>query len=213
MIAVAELAAPVLGEAEIRDCIAAQQCPWCGKQGLRSLANHTVRAHQIYAAELRELAGLQADAPLCAPDLSDCHRRLAREHDSTRWLHQPEVFAAAAASREANYDDEQRNRRAEHLDRVRPDAIDAFRRRTHAERQDPELRAARRLARSRSRRAFRPGAECPICGAWFCSVVAVGQDYRQRKHCSKTCLGEAIRRLRMRTWMRRLESEQRSSSR
>jgi hypothetical protein len=118
-----DFVAGVVDQAGLRECIQAQRCPWCGRAGLRSLANHTVTAHQIYAHELRELAGLPADAPLCSPALSDCHRDLAREQDPTQWLHRPEVRLAGAAAREARYGDEQRRRRVEHLDAVRAKAI------------------------------------------------------------------------------------------
>jgi predicted transcriptional regulator len=199
----AEVVDGLLDQVRLRECIQAQRCPWCGRAGLRSLANHTVTAHQIYAHELRELAGLPADAPLCSPALSECHRDLAREHDTTQWLHRPEVRLAGAATREARYGDEQRRRRVEQLDAVRDRAIQAYRRWLAAEKDDPELAAARRIVRSKANKKFRAGAECPICGVWFCSVVPRGQDYRQRKYCSDACRGEAVRRLRRRTWMRR----------
>jgi hypothetical protein len=200
------LADGFLSQVTLREHIEAQRCPWCGRDGLRSLSNHTVRAHQIYADELRELAGLGRDTPLCSFDLSERHRRLAREHDTGRWLHRPEVFRASAATREANYDDEQRRRRVAHLDAVRTKATEAFRRSLLAEKRDPKLAAARRTARSRAHRLLRAGAECPICGAWFCSVVQPGRDYRQRKYCSDRCRGEAIGRLRRRAQVRRLVS-------
>ena len=189
--------------AELRACIEDQRCPWCDRKGLRSLSNHTVKAHGVYAHELREMAGLAPDAPLCSSDLSACHRQLARDQDTTQWLHRPEVRAAGAAAREANYDEDQRRRRIEHLNAVRQDAIEAYRRLLQAEREDPQLAAARKVARSQAHRAFRTGAECPICGAWFCSVVPVGKDYRQRKYCSASCAREAKSRLRMRTWLSR----------
>jgi len=194
-------------QARLRECIEAQRCPWCDRGGLRSLANHTVLAHGVYAHELRELAGLAHDAPLCSPGLSERHRELAHDQDPSRWLHRPEVRAAAAATREANYDDQQRRRRVAQLNAVRQKAIDASRRSLQAEKDDPELAAARKLSRSKAQRKFRAGQECPICGAWFCTVVPTGRDYRQRKFCSDACRGEAIRRLRRRTWVRRsLES-------
>ena len=188
----------------LREHIGAQRCPWCGRDGLRSLSNHTVRAHQVYAAELRELAGLSRDAPVCSMDLSECHRQLALEQGTSRWLHRPEVFLASAATREANYDDEQRRRRVAHLNAVRRKATEAFRRSLQAERDDPELAAARKIARSKDHRKLRAGAECPICGVWFCSVVPPGRDYRQRKYCGDACRGEGIRRLRRRGQMRRI---------
>jgi hypothetical protein len=199
----AEVGVGFVDQVRLRECIEAQRCPWCGRAGLRSLANHTVTAHQIYAHELRELAGLPADAPLCSPALSDCHRDLAREQDTSRWLHRPEVLAAAAATREANYDDQQRKRRVTQLNAVRPKAIAAWRRSLQAEKDNPELAAAQRISRSKAQRKFRVGQECPICGAWFCSVVPPGRDYRQRTFCSDRCRREAIRRVRRRTWVRR----------
>lgn len=190
-------------QSTLRACIEAQRCPWCDREGLRSLANHTVRAHGIYAADVRELAELPGDAPLCSPDLSECHRELALEQDTTRWLHRPEVRLAGAAIREANYDDEQRRHRAEQLNAVRPKALEAVRRLRRAEKDDPELAASRKIARSKARRAFHGGAECPICGVWFCSVVAPGQDYRQRKFCSAACRREGYSRAGRRAWVRR----------
>jgi hypothetical protein len=203
----AEAAAGLVDRARLRACIQAQRCPWCDRGGLRSLANHTVLAHGVYAHELRDLAGLAPDAPLCSRGLSERHRQLAREQDTSRWLHRAEVRAAAAAAREANYDHQRRRRRAAQLNAVRQQAIDAWRRLLQAERDAPELAAARKIARSKARRKLRAGQECPICGAWFCPVVPPGRDYRQRKFCSDACRGEAIRRLRRRTWVRRsLES-------
>jgi hypothetical protein len=188
--------------ATLRQYIAEQRCPWCGRVGLRSLANHTVVAHQIYAEELRELAELPSDAPLCSPGLSERHRALAREHDTLEWLHQPEARLAAAKTREAGYSEEQRIRRLEHLNRVRPQAVEASRRSLEAERDDPELAAARRVARSRAGRKLRAGIECEICGAWFCPVVPVGKDYCPRRTCSDACYREMMRRVRHRAWVR-----------
>ena len=190
----------------LRTCIEEQRCPWCHRVGLRSLANHTVRAHGVYADELRQLAGLPANAPLCSPELSASHREFALKHGSTDRLHRPEVLLAAAAAREANYDDEQRRRRVEQLNAVRAKATEAFRRSIQAEKHDPELAAARKIRRSKARRAFREGAECPICGLWFCSLVAPGQDYRQRKFCSIACREEGYRRARRRAWLRQLQT-------
>jgi AraC-like DNA-binding protein len=203
----AEVAAGLFDRARLRECIQAQRCPWCDRGGLRSLANHTVLAHGVYADELRELAGLGPDTPLCSRGLSERHRELARDQDPSRWLHRPEVRAAAAATREANYDAEQRRRRVAQLNAVRKQAIDAWRRSLQAEKDDPDLAAARKISRSKAQRKFRAGQECAICGVWYCTVVPPGRDYRQRKFCSDACRGEAIRRLRRRTWVRRsLES-------
>ena len=187
----------------LRACIEAQACPWCGREGLSSLANHTVTAHGIYAAELRELAELPPKAPLCAGGLSDVHRDLARGQDTHQWLQRPAVLLAAAATREASYDEEQRRRRVRQLNAARPKAVEAARRWLEAEKRDAALAAERKLARSQARRAFRAGAECPICGCWFCSAVPPGRDYRQLRYCSEACRREGRRRVRSREWMRR----------
>ena len=196
--------APDPGAVLLRQMIVEQTCAWCGRENLRSLANHTVLVHGIRAAELRQLAGLPAGAPLCSPMLSDRHRELAIEQQSTDWLHRPEVFLAAAATREARYDAEQRERREQHLNAVRGAALEALRRSQAQERADPDLAAARRIARSTAHRLVRDGAECGICGAWFCSVVEPGKDYRQRQYCSAECRSEARRRVRRRSWRRRV---------
>src|ERR687897_472839 len=145
-------------QAPLRECIETQRCPWCDREGLRSLANHTVLVHEVYAHELRELAGLASDASLCSRELSECHRKRAREQETTQWLHRPEVRIAGAATREANYDDDQRRRRVEHLDAVRDKAIEAFRRSLRAESDDPELSAAKVLQRHLPPRGVPPPA-------------------------------------------------------
>ena len=194
----------------LRELIAAQICAWCGREELRSLANHTVMAHGIRAAELRHLAGLPPSAPLCSPMLSDRHRALAVAQGTVDWLHRPEVFLAAAATREAQYDDEQRERRVQHLNAVRDAAVQAMQRTKERERAVPEVAAARLIARSKARRLDRDGVECGICGAWFCSVVEPGKDYRQRQFCRAECRREAQRRVRRRTW--RLQALERMNS-
>jgi ferredoxin len=186
----------------LRELIAAQICAWCGRGALRSLANHTVMAHGIRAAELRRLAGLPTNAPLCSPTLSERHRALAREQGAVDWLHRPEVFLAAAATPEAQYDDDQRERRVQHLNAVRDAAVQAMQRTKDKERAEPELAAARLIVWSKARRLARDGVECGICGAWFCSVVLPGKDYRQRQYCSAECRREAQRRVRRRAWRR-----------
>lgn len=58
----------------LREFIQAQACPWCGKGPFTMLAGHTQRQHGVSAAELRRMAVLNKDAPLCSPDLSQTHR-------------------------------------------------------------------------------------------------------------------------------------------
>lgn len=116
-----------MDRASLLACIEAQRCPWCGRERLRSLASHIVRVHGIYAAEIRELAGLRPDAPLCSSTLSESHRNLARAQNTTLRLRRPEVLRKAAATREANYGDEERRRRIDQLDAIRPMAVQVAR--------------------------------------------------------------------------------------
>ena len=74
-----------------------------------------------------------------------------------------------------------------------------------AQRRSPQPQLAPQQLRQEHPR--RRPCDSLICGAWFCTVVPPGRDYRQRKFCGDACRGEAIRRLRRRTWVRRsLES-------
>lgn len=103
------------------------------------------------------MAGLSRVAPVCSPELSDRHRALALEQDTAHWLNRPEVSVASALAREANYDDEQRKRRIEHLASVRNQALEALRRSIRSEKENPELARARKIARSKAHRHFRAG--------------------------------------------------------
>ncbi len=54
----------------LRACIAAGRCPWCDRGPYKVLATHTLRAHAISGAELREMAGFIKTATICDPQLS-----------------------------------------------------------------------------------------------------------------------------------------------
>ena len=56
--------------AQIRACIDADMCWWCGRGPWVSLATHTSQAHGHTAHHLRELAGLDARARLCSLNYS-----------------------------------------------------------------------------------------------------------------------------------------------
>jgi hypothetical protein len=80
---------------EIRQAIAEQVCPWCGRGPFKMLAGHTQRAHGVDCDALREMAGLIKAASLCD---SDYAARCSNENDS-RW--QPGgVLAESFAERE-----------------------------------------------------------------------------------------------------------------
>lgn len=58
----------------LREFIAAQTCPWCGKGPWQVLARHTHSAHGVSASEIRELAGLTKYTPVCSKDHSSGRR-------------------------------------------------------------------------------------------------------------------------------------------
>lgn len=85
-----------------------------------------------------------------------------RRRKSTRQVvpDRPEARQAAATTREANYSDEQRQRRLAQLAAIRPHAVEQYRRKTAVIGQDPQLARARLIAKSKADRKFRPGVEC-----------------------------------------------------
>ena len=70
---------------DLRSYIYAQQCWWCGRSGLRVLAQHTSKAHGIMAHDLREMAGLIKGARICDEQHGDaCSDRTRRLHKEGR---------------------------------------------------------------------------------------------------------------------------------
>lgn len=70
------LAAP--SPESLRQFIAAETCPWCGRGPYKSLAIHTNSAHGVSADELREMAGFVKTQPLCSADLSERYREMGK---------------------------------------------------------------------------------------------------------------------------------------
>jgi hypothetical protein len=70
-----QLVIPVNGanpptDTQIRACIDADMCWWCGRGPWVSLAAHTYKAHGHRAHDLRELAGLDNRARVCSLNYS-----------------------------------------------------------------------------------------------------------------------------------------------
>ncbi len=55
----------------LRECIKNQHCWWCDRDGFKSLAGHTSRAHSITADDLRRMAVLFKHIPTCSIELSE----------------------------------------------------------------------------------------------------------------------------------------------
>lgn len=66
---------------KIRAAIDAGTCPWCGRGPFAMLPVHTNKTHGVDKWELRELAELSTNDPLCSPEL--------RERLSTAFKSQP----------------------------------------------------------------------------------------------------------------------------
>lgn len=59
--------------------IEAQECPICRNgRTFTVLANHTVKAHGITGADIREAAHLSITARICSPEFTESHRRFGR---------------------------------------------------------------------------------------------------------------------------------------
>lgn len=67
--------------AAVRAAIEAQTCPFCGAGPYKVLAVHTSKIHGVDRRDLRELAGLNGSARICAPEFSERARQLAHEHN------------------------------------------------------------------------------------------------------------------------------------
>lgn len=67
--------------AAVLAAIEAQTCPFCGAGPYKVLAVHTSKIHGVDRRELRELAGLNGSARICAPEFSERARQLAHEHN------------------------------------------------------------------------------------------------------------------------------------
>src|SRR5690242_21894038 len=54
----------------IREAIAEQKYPWCGRGPYHILAGHTGRVHGVDRHELRRLAGLGRGDAICSPEVT-----------------------------------------------------------------------------------------------------------------------------------------------
>jgi hypothetical protein len=63
----------------VRTAIEAQTCPFCGRGPYKVLAVHTNKIHGVDRRDLRELAGLNGSARICAPEFSENARQRAHE--------------------------------------------------------------------------------------------------------------------------------------
>lgn len=83
---------PIHKEA-IREAIAAQTCPWCGRGPFAMLPVHTNKVHGVDKWELRELAGYTTRDALCS---EESRAKMAAAYDVERGA---QVRAATAASK------------------------------------------------------------------------------------------------------------------
>lgn len=68
----------------VRRAIEAQLCPFCGRGPFKVLAQHTLRAHAVDKLELRDMAGLDWQASICAAEVSASARERGLRNDMSR---------------------------------------------------------------------------------------------------------------------------------
>lgn len=64
------------GRGQRQVLVLAGVCPWCGRDGWKSIAKHTNAAHGIDRFTLREMCGLPWTASVCSPEISERRRQL-----------------------------------------------------------------------------------------------------------------------------------------
>lgn len=68
----------------VRRAIDAQMCPFCERGPFKMLPVHTNKVHGVDKWELRDLAGLTTNDPLCSPEARDAMRAKASAEAVTR---------------------------------------------------------------------------------------------------------------------------------
>lgn len=66
--------------ADVLDKIENGFCPYCGRDGFIFVGRHIEWAHHILAKEVREEFGFNRSQPLCIPEYSEKHSKLANLH-------------------------------------------------------------------------------------------------------------------------------------
>lgn len=68
----------------IRQAIATQMCPWCGRGPWVRLPRHTSAVHGVTADDLRRLADLPLNRPVCSAENSEAMSAIATSRDHAR---------------------------------------------------------------------------------------------------------------------------------
>lgn len=162
---------------KLRAFIDAQVCPWCGKGAFRQLGVHTVQKHGISAFEVKNMAGLKTEDPICSKESSEAmslrpqnNNESFRKSKKHTGVPHTRFTKAGMASQKA-----QAQRLAEDLARA------AFR-------HDPVMHEEWRLKIKLSHSGNRVFC-CLVCDAQFC-VINLHKDKGRHKTCSDQCLRE-----------------------
>lgn len=190
---VKESAFPVSQEA-IREAITAQLCPWCGRGPFAMLPVHTNKTHGIDKWELRDLAGLTTQDPLCSEEARakmakayDCERGatvrsnpkrpsrwtqagIHRQTETiTTWMRTNPQAALTARNRAlaASLTPEAIERRRQNSvpRKLSAGDVEEFRRRMASPEVEAKRRAARKLQGCGTRASYRRGCRCGECRA------------------------------------------------
>ena len=66
-------------EVRVKECLQAGLCPICNQGPYKVVASHTLKAHKVTGAMLRDMAGLTKSATICSAEASTARRKLTRE--------------------------------------------------------------------------------------------------------------------------------------
>jgi len=66
-------------EVRVRECLRAGLCPICHQGPYKVVASHTLKAHKVTGAMLRDMAGLTKSATICSAEASAERRKLTQE--------------------------------------------------------------------------------------------------------------------------------------
>jgi hypothetical protein len=66
-------------EVRVQECLRAGLCPICNAGPYKVVASHTLKAHKVTGATLRDMAGLTKSATICSAEASAERRKLTHE--------------------------------------------------------------------------------------------------------------------------------------
>lgn len=169
----------------VREAIAAHLCPFCGKGPYQSLAIHTCKVHGVDRLELRALAGMTTNEPVCSPEVSERRREIMKA-DPERIAHMNRLNRENPPDRSNwRWTEAGRRKLGSHL------------RKFNASEQGVASRRAAGQAGARARaeklKAARLKFTCPQCDCEFTLRPSDARKRGDRPFCSQQCYSKRSR--------------------